>query len=94
VKANTVSTAPITLVIPAYNRSQLITETLNSALNQSLRFQEIIVVDDGSTDDTPDTLAKFGDRITVVRTPNQGVQVARNIGIERARDRVGCIAGL
>lgn len=84
-KANTVSTAPITLVIPAYNRSQLITETLNSALNQSLKFEEIIVVDDGSTDDTPSTLAKFGDRITVVRTPNQGVQVARNIGIERAR---------
>jgi len=80
-----VSTAPITLVIPAYNRSQLITETLNSALNQSLKFEEIIVVDDGSTDDTPSTLAKFGDRITVVRTPNQGVQVARNIGIERAR---------
>ncbi len=84
-KANTVSTAPITLVIPAYNRSQLITETLNSALNQSLKFEEIVVVDDGSTDDTPSTLAKFGDRITVVRTPNQGVQVARNIGIERAR---------
>ena len=79
------STAPITLVIPAYNRSQLITETLNSALNQSLQFQEIIVVDDGSTDDTPATLAKFGGRITVVRTPNQGVQVARNIGIERAK---------
>lgn len=79
------STAPITLVIPAYNRSQLITETLNSALNQSLQFQEIIVVDDGSTDDTPATLANFGDRITVVRTPNQGVQVARNIGIERTK---------
>lgn len=84
-KANTVSTAPVTLVIPAYNRSRLITDTLNSALNQSLPFEEIIVVDDGSTDDTPATLAKFGDRITVIRTPNQGVQMARNIGIERAK---------
>lgn len=87
-KANIVSTAPVTLVIPAYNRSHLITDTLNSALNQSLRFEEIIVVDDGSTDNTPATLARFGDRITVIRTPNQGVQMARNIGIERARTKL------
>ncbi|MEJ5898218.1 glycosyltransferase family 2 protein [Aquabacterium sp. G14] len=87
-KANIVSTAPVTLVIPAYNRSHLITDTLNSALNQSLRFEEIIVIDDGSTDDTPATLARFGDRITVIRTPNQGVQMARNIGIERARTKL------
>ena len=75
------TSAPVTLVIPAYNRCDLIFDTIESALNQTVPFQEIVVVDDGSTDETPRVLAKFGSRITVIRTSNQGVQTARNIGI-------------
>lgn len=76
--------APVTLVIPSYNRCNLIVETIESALNQTLPFQEIVVVDDGSTDDTPSVLAQFGSRIKVIRTSNQGVQAARNTGIAYA----------
>lgn len=72
------------LVIPAYNRAHLISETIESALNQEKPFTEIIVVDDGSTDDTRAVLEKFGSRIRVIHTANGGVQAARNLGISSA----------
>lgn len=71
----------ISLVIPSYNRAHLIGETIESALNQTLAFKEIIVVDDGSTDDTSTQLSKYEGAITYIRTHNQGVQAARNHGI-------------
>lgn len=75
----------ISLVIPAYNRADLICETIDSALAQTLPFDEIIVVDDGSTDHTQSVLAKYEKRITVLRTKNKGVQAARNTGIAAAK---------
>lgn len=74
----------VSLVIPSYNRAGLIAETIDSALAQHEAFHEIIVVDDGSTDDTARVLAGFGDRIKVVALPNGGVQVARNTGVALA----------
>ena len=71
----------LSLVIPSYNRGSLIEETINAALAQHEPFNEIIVVDDGSTDDTIDRLTGFGDRITVIRSRNRGVQQARNTGV-------------
>ncbi len=71
----------ISLVIPAYNRADLVAETIESALDQTWPFSEIIVVDDGSTDNTPTVLAQYANRITVIRTTNCGVQAARNTGI-------------
>lgn len=71
----------IALVIPSYNRADLIGETIRSALAQTLPFAEIVVVDDGSTDHTPTVLDGFGAQIRVIRTANQGVQEARNTGI-------------
>lgn len=71
----------LSLVIPAYNRGALIDETLASALAQQVPFSEILVVDNGSTDDTPARLAAYGSRITVISLPNVGVQKARNIGV-------------
>lgn len=76
---------PVTLVIPAFNRADLIGETIASALDQTIRFTEIIVVDDGSTDGTPDVLARFGNAITTIRTANGGVQHARNTGVLASR---------
>jgi glycosyltransferase involved in cell wall biosynthesis len=73
------------LVIPTYNRAHLICETIESALTQKKLFTEIIVVDDGSTDNTVGVLAQFGDAITVIRTENKGVQSARNLGIRAAQ---------
>lgn len=74
----------ISLVIPTYNRGSLIAETIDSALEQKHPFAEIIVVDDGSTDHTAEVLSRYGDRITVIRLPNGGVQRARNAGVHAA----------
>lgn len=73
--------ASISLVIPAYNRGSLIAETIDSALNQTEPFLEIIVVDDGSTDDTARVLDRYGDRIRRIHVANGGVQRARNLGV-------------
>jgi glycosyltransferase involved in cell wall biosynthesis len=77
-------TSAISLVIPTYNRGNLVGETIDSALHQHRPFAEIIVVDDGSTDDTAAVLAAYGDRIRVIRVANGGVQRARNIGVAAA----------
>lgn len=73
---------PVSLVIPTYNRGALIEQTIVAALEQHQAFAEIVVVDDASSDDTLARLEKFGDRITVIRSPRGGVQKARNTGVE------------
>ena len=71
----------ISVVIPAYNSGVLLQQTLDSALNQTLAPLEIIVVDDGSTDGTPDWIAaNYGDRVTLIEQRNGGVARARNAG--------------
>jgi glycosyltransferase involved in cell wall biosynthesis len=80
------STAPsITLVIPTFNRGSLIAATLDSAIAQTVPFLEIIVVDDGSSDDTAAVLARYAGRVQVITVANGGVQRARNIGVAAAR---------
>ena len=71
-------------IIPVYNRAELAAAAIESALAQEDNDQEIIVVDDGSTDDTPKALARFGDRIRIVRQENRGPGAARNLGIQHA----------
>ncbi len=78
-------TLPVSVVVPTYNRAALVGETLERILAQSLPALEVIVVDDGSTDDTPAVLARFGDRIRVERIANSGELAARNRGIGLAR---------
>ncbi|MCB0254097.1 MAG: glycosyltransferase [Anaerolineae bacterium] len=74
----------LSVIIPAYNAAAYVRQTIDSALNQTRPGIEIIVVDDGSTDATPDILASFGDRIRTIRQPNQGPAAARNRGITSA----------
>lgn len=75
----------ISVIIPTYNRAREVGAAIDSALAQTRPALEIIVVDDGSTDETLDVLAPYGERIRVVRQDNQGVAAARNAGIAVAR---------
>lgn len=74
----------VSVIIPTYNRSDTIEEAVDSLLRQSHPATEVLVVDDGSTDDTADRLARFGDRIKFIRKPNGGCASARNLGLEHA----------
>lgn len=73
----------ISVIIPTYNRSTHILKALKSVQNQSLKAFEIIVVDDGSTDDTKEILKDKN--IIYIRQENQGVSSARNAGIKNAK---------
>ena len=73
------------IVIPAYNVAATIRATVESALAQSFDNFEVIVVDDGSQDETPEVLASFGDRIRVLRGAGRGPSAARNLGAGVAR---------
>lgn len=75
----------VSVVIPAYNCGAYIDDAVESVLNQTWKPVEIIVVDDGSTDDTGNRLRKYGDRVQVVTQENRGSSRARNVGLERCR---------
>jgi len=74
----------VSVVLPVYNREERVNKSLNSVLNQTYKNLQVIVVDDGSNDDTYDVLNKVKDRrVKIVRLKdNKGVSKARNIGIE------------
>ena len=74
------------VVIAAYKAEKTIAAAIESALNQTLQPEEIIVVDDGSPDRQQDVIARFGSRVEMVVLPsNQGVAAAKNTGVSRAR---------
>ncbi len=75
--------ALVSVVIPVFNGARFIDETLRSVFAQDYRPIEVIVVDDGSTDDTPSVLARWPE-VVVIRQPNGGTASARNAGIARA----------
>ncbi len=79
----------VTAIIPTYNRAGMVGEAVASVLAQTFADLELVVVDDGSTDDTAGALSRFDDpRLAVRRTPNRGVAAARNLGIRLARGRL------
>jgi len=74
----------VSVIIPTYNRAWILREAVDSVLGQDFESFELIVVDDGSTDDTAEILAAYGDRLRVIRQENRGVSAARNTGIRAA----------
>jgi len=74
----------ITVIIPVYNRPDFVQEAIQSVLDQTYSNVEIIVVNDGSTDDTPKVLQSFDDKIRIIHQENKGVSAARNTGIENS----------
>jgi glycosyltransferase involved in cell wall biosynthesis len=77
----------VSVVIPAYNQAQYLEEAISSALGQTYTDFEVIVVDDGSSDDTAAVARKFKPAIRYIWHENQGLAGARNTGIRQARGR-------
>lgn len=80
-----VAAATVSAIIPVYNGARYVADSIRSVLEQSHEVAQCIVVDDGSTDATPDVLASFGSSIIVVRQTHRGVAAARNAGMAAAR---------
>ncbi|MDY6908477.1 MAG: glycosyltransferase [Thermodesulfobacteriota bacterium] len=74
----------VSVVIPVHNRAGLVEEAIRSVLGQRGIRPEIIVVDDGSDDATPEVLKRFGSAVTVIRQERRGVSAARNRGARAA----------
>ena len=75
----------ITGILPTYNRAALIDRAIQSMLRQSLPLDEIIVVDDGSRDETGEIVGRYNDRVRYIFQQNSGGGAARNRGVEEAR---------
>lgn len=73
------------VIIPAFNVGPYIGQAIHSALNQTVTDLEVIVVNDGSTDDTPSRIAAFGENVIHIEQPRSGLGAARNAGLDRAK---------
>jgi glycosyltransferase involved in cell wall biosynthesis len=74
----------VSVIIPIYNASSTIERAIKSVLSQTYKLIEVIIVNDGSTDDTSQRLASFGSDIRIINQENQGRSAARNRGIKVA----------
>jgi glycosyltransferase involved in cell wall biosynthesis len=75
----------VSVIIPTYNHAHYLCEAVDSVLSQDYDDYEIIVVDDGSTDNTGQVLASYGSKVRCIYQRNQGLATARNTGIKAAR---------
>ncbi|MBC7359907.1 MAG: glycosyltransferase [Desulfacinum sp.] len=78
-------TGLVSVIIPTRDRAAMVREAVDSVLDQKDAHSELIVVDDGSTDETPEVLSSYRDRIRLIRQDNRGVSAARNRGVQAAR---------
>jgi glycosyltransferase involved in cell wall biosynthesis len=75
----------VSVIIPNYNHAQYVGDAIGSVLGQDYPNYEIIVVDDGSTDNSREVVAQFGDRVTYIYKINAGLSAARNTGIKASK---------
>lgn len=75
----------VSAIVPCYNYGRSVGQAIESVLKQTYSPIECIVVDDGSTDETPSVVARFERRVRLIRQENQGISAARNAGITAAR---------
>lgn len=75
----------VSVIIPTYQHAHFVGQAIESVLAQTYKDYEIIVVDDGSTDNTSEVLAEFGDQVTVIYQENRGLSAARNTGIRASK---------
>jgi len=75
----------VSVILPTYNRAGVLPRAIDSVFAQTYKNIELIVVDDGSTDDTPRILSHYGNNIKIISQKNKGVSAARNTGIRQAR---------
>lgn len=75
----------VSVVIATYNRANFLRETIESVLNQQFKDFELIVVDDGSTDETRQILTAYGSKVRPIYQANRGPSAARNFGVRHAQ---------
>lgn len=75
----------VSVVIPAYNSARFVSEAIDSALSQSFKPLEVIVVDDGSRDGTRSVIERYGDKVRYIYQSNAGPAAARNKGVREAK---------
>jgi glycosyltransferase involved in cell wall biosynthesis len=80
------ATSGVSVIIPCYNQGHYLAEAIESVLAQTVPVDEILVIDDGSQDDTRQVAGRY-ERVRYVRQPNQGQSIARNRGIAETRGR-------
>ncbi|MDZ7288429.1 MAG: glycosyltransferase [candidate division KSB1 bacterium] len=78
----------ISVIIPTFNRATFLREAIDSVLAQTEQDFELIVVDDGSTDQTRELIAEYGGRVRYLYQSNRGVSAARNLGIRHATGKL------
>jgi glycosyltransferase involved in cell wall biosynthesis len=75
----------ISVILPVYNRASWVARAIDSVLSQTYQNFELLVIDDGSTDDTSQVLESYGSRLKVLKQAHAGAEAARNLGLEYAR---------
>ena len=78
----------VSVIIPTYNRSYSLHATIKAALNQTYKNIEIIIVDDGSTDNTKNVISTFGSKIVYIQKPHTGQADTRNVGLQHSKGEI------
>ncbi len=77
----------ISVIIPTFNRADFLKKAIESVLSQTYQGFELIIVDDGSTDDTYEIVSEFKNNVVYIKQENRGAAAARNTGIKRAKNK-------